>query len=278
MFPLGDLMHRGAGPPLVLIPGIQGRWEWMTPAIDALARTHRVLTFSLTDATDRPAFDAWQATIDRLLDESGEARAVILGVSFGALAAVRYAARRRDRVDALVLVSPPAPGWRMDPRTASYARRPVATLPLVAWRTLRRLAPEVLATLPTWRARAVFAGRYGLRALRWPVSPRRMAAWALEWMETDLVTDCRQVAARTLVITGESSLDRVVAVSSSLEYLSLITGATHVTFRGTGHVGLVAKPREFAALVDGFLHAPAPGQRDRPADRLPFAAEPLGCG
>ena len=105
-----------------------------------------------------------------------------------------------------------------------------------------------------------------------------MAAWALEWMETDLVTDCRHVAARTLVITGEPSLDRVVAVSSSLEYLSLIPGATHVTFRGTGHVGLIARPREFAALVDGFLDVPAPGGRGRPAHGRPFTAEPLGCG
>ena len=25
----------GTGPPLVLIPGLQGRWEWMRPAVDA---------------------------------------------------------------------------------------------------------------------------------------------------------------------------------------------------------------------------------------------------
>ena len=32
----------GAGAPLVLIPGIQGRWEWMRPSVDALARDNRV--------------------------------------------------------------------------------------------------------------------------------------------------------------------------------------------------------------------------------------------
>ncbi len=37
----------GQGPPLVLIPGIQGRWEYLRPAIDALSRTFRVLTFPL---------------------------------------------------------------------------------------------------------------------------------------------------------------------------------------------------------------------------------------
>jgi hypothetical protein len=28
----------GHGPPLVLVPGIQGRWEYLRPAIEALAR------------------------------------------------------------------------------------------------------------------------------------------------------------------------------------------------------------------------------------------------
>ena len=37
----------GSGSPLVLVPGIQGRWEWMRPAVDALARRLRVLTFTL---------------------------------------------------------------------------------------------------------------------------------------------------------------------------------------------------------------------------------------
>ena len=30
-----------------MIPGIQGRWEWMSPAIDSLADTCRVITGSL---------------------------------------------------------------------------------------------------------------------------------------------------------------------------------------------------------------------------------------
>ena len=37
----------GSGPPVVLIPGIQGRWEWMWPAVDALERHCRVLSISL---------------------------------------------------------------------------------------------------------------------------------------------------------------------------------------------------------------------------------------
>jgi hypothetical protein len=43
------IIDRGGGTPVVVIPGIQGRWEWMKPAIDALAQRCRVITFSLAD-------------------------------------------------------------------------------------------------------------------------------------------------------------------------------------------------------------------------------------
>ena len=34
---MGHLIQRGAGPPIVLVPGIQGRYEWQLPTLDALA-------------------------------------------------------------------------------------------------------------------------------------------------------------------------------------------------------------------------------------------------
>ena len=39
----------GSGPAIVIVPGIQGRWEWMKPAVDALSADCRVITFSLAD-------------------------------------------------------------------------------------------------------------------------------------------------------------------------------------------------------------------------------------
>jgi pimeloyl-ACP methyl ester carboxylesterase len=271
-------MERGSGPPLVLIPGIQGRWEWMMPTIDALARTHRVLSFSLMDISGGSAFQAWMAAIDRLLDRIGEPRATLVGASFGGLVAARYAAHRPERVAALVLVSSPAPGWRLDPESATYARRPRATLPFFAWRAIRRLTPEVIASFPTWRGRVQFAAAYAIRALRWPVSPRQMAAWVFEWMATDIAADCARITAPTLIVTGDSRLDRVVPVSSSLEYLTLIPGARHATLPGTGHVGLLAKPREFAALVDRFLGAAPSEDPDPRARQPPIRARAIECG
>ena len=103
-----------------------------------------------------------------------------------------------------------------------------------------------------------------------------MAACVRAWEETDLVTACDRVIAPTLVITGEESLDRVVPVASSLDYLSLISGATHTKFDRTGHLGLVLRPREFAALVTDFVGSNAPAGRwnGANADRRTVDCEP----
>ena len=46
---MAGIFERGTGQPIVLVPGIQGRWEWMAPTIDALAAYGRAITFSLCD-------------------------------------------------------------------------------------------------------------------------------------------------------------------------------------------------------------------------------------
>ena len=128
------MIDTGQGSPIVLIPGLQGRWEWMTPTVEALSAHHRTFSFSLddVDAVKAPerAFDAWVAEIDRLLDRAGEKQAAIAGVSFGGLVAAYYAARRPDRASALVLISAPAPRWRWDHPMAKYISRPRLAFPI----------------------------------------------------------------------------------------------------------------------------------------------------
>lgn len=239
--------------PLVLIPGIQGRWEWMAPAIAELQRRSRVLTFSLNEVTDDRVFDRWVEMIDRLIDTTGQSRATIAGVSFGGLIATRYAARRPERTSSLVLVSTPSPRWQIDARQKSYLKRPLITLPLFAARAIARFVPELLAGRTGWWPRLRFAAEHAGRAVRYPGSPPRMAAWVREWMANDFVEDCRTITVPTLVITGERGLDRVVPPESTLDFLRLIPQAQHMVLPNTGHLGLVMKPREFADLVHAFL-------------------------
>ena len=250
--------------PIVLVPGIQGRWEWMGPAIQALERQHRVITFSLGDVRGPDLFNGWTSRIDDLLDTAGHPTAAIVGLSFGGLVATWYAARRPDRASQLVVVASPSPSWRIDDQSVRYARNPRLSLPLFALRAVRRLAPEVAASMPGLGARIRFGASYAVRAIRYPASPRQMADVVDQWKRTDLTSLAGRVAAPTLVITGEDNLDLVVPVSSTLEYLTLIPGATHARLAGTGHLGFLSKPHEFAALVSDFLHASrsgGPGRR-----------------
>ena len=241
--------------PLVLIPGIQGRCEWLAPAIRALDRNHEVLTFSLGEVSGPNLFDRWSSRIDCLLDTGGQEKVVLVGISFGGLIAAWYAAHRPDRVSALILVAAPSPHWQIDDQSARYARRPRLSLPLFALRAVGRLAPELAAAMPGWGARLRFGAGYAARAVRYPASPRQMANIVHEWRRTNLTEINGRVTAPTLVITGEENLDRVVPVASTLEYLSLIPGAVHARLPHTGHIGCLSKPAEFAALVSDFLHA-----------------------
>jgi pimeloyl-ACP methyl ester carboxylesterase len=249
------MIERGSGAPIVLVPGIQGHWEWMTPAIDALARDHRVLTFSLTEARGRDGryFDEWSRIIDDLVDRGGQAPVALVGVSFGGIIAVDYAARHPGRVDRLILVSTPGPRPRLDQASEFYLRAPLLSLPAFGLQATTRMLPEILAARPTWLARARFAAAYVRWPLTRPISPRRMARWVRAWKSQPIDAGCARITAPTLVITGERSLDRVVPVSSTLEYLSLIPGARHEMLAGTGHVGLVSKPDAFAGIVGRFM-------------------------
>jgi pimeloyl-ACP methyl ester carboxylesterase len=249
--------------PVVLVPGIQGRREWMRPAMAALATTWDVHTFSLQEAPDADGFDGWHDRISDLIDTTGATRVPVAGVSFGGVIAATYAARHPDRVSHLVLVSAPPPRFDLDPETARYVRHPRLALPAFAWRGVRRLWPEVVAAHPGWQGRAAAAVAHGWRTIRWPASPGRMAAWVRTWQQADLTDLCRRIEAPTLLVTGEPGLDRVVPVPRSREWLDLVPDARHVVLPRTGHIGLVLRPDAFAAIVTGFLEG-TPDRRGGP--------------
>src|SRR5215813_8987795 len=106
------LIDRGSGQPIVVIPGAQGRWEWMRPGIEALAEGCRVITFSLADEPSAEArfdeeqgFCSYVEQVREALDSVSLERATICGVSYGGLIAAACAARHPERVSSLVLVS-----------------------------------------------------------------------------------------------------------------------------------------------------------------------------
>lgn len=244
--------------PIVLIPGIQGHAEWMTPAMKALQQTREVRTFSLNvDNGSGDPFAQWVAEIDKAIDHFVPGRAAIVGVSFGGLVAMHYAATRPERTAALVLVSAPSPRMRLGQSEAVLVNRPLSLLPLFplfAARALQRLLPEVWTAIDSWPGRLRFLATYGWQVARRPMHPWKSARWVREWQGRDLASECAHIQAPTHIITGDDALDRVVPTTSTRDYLSLISGATAALFPRTGHIGLVTQPAAFAALVDEFLN------------------------
>jgi pimeloyl-ACP methyl ester carboxylesterase len=251
------IIDRGSGPPLVLVPGIQGRWEYAQPAIDELARSFRVITFPLCDepasgCRRETSLDAFARHIESVLDQVRIDKAIICGVSFGGVIALRFSTLRPNRVLALVLASTPGPDWRLNRRQRIYSRAPRLFGPAFLAETPGRVRAELRQALPSAVERRRFAWRQ-LRALATaPLSFSRMAARARLIDGASIARDCSLLAAPTLVITGQPALDHIVPSDGSAAYASLIRHATLTRLAGTGHLGYITKPSVFAAAVSRF--------------------------
>lgn len=257
-----SIFDRGSGPPVIVVPGVQGRWEWMRPPLDALSRTCRAVSYSLCgdfgsgfSMDGSQGFDSYIRQLDAILAMTAIDRAVICGVSYGGLIALRFAALRPDRVSALALVSSPAPGWEPSARQATWIARPWLSAPAFVATGPFRLWPEIRAALPDVRARLGFAVAHGIRVLRAPMMPPLMALRVRQQQHLDFSEDCARINVRTLVMAGDENLDSVVPVHGTQRYCALIPSARYVRMTGTGHIGLITQPERFARIVGEFAHA-----------------------
>lgn len=253
-----DIIERGTGEPLVLIPGIQGRWEYSRGIVEALARNYRVITFSLAD--ERTALrdgascmDVFADQVAAVLDRLSLPNAHIVGVSFGGLVALRFSATRSDRTRTLALVSAPGPHWHLRQRHDLYARLPWLFGPVFLAEAPLRLSHEVRTALPAWadRRRYLLAQLHTLVTA--PVPLARMAARARLIGKYDRIADTTRVTSPTLILQGEDALDHVTGSGGTAEYARLIAGARHVELPRTGHLGSVTRPDDCAAIIHRFI-------------------------
>src|SRR4051794_17112164 len=256
------MMDEGSGPPVIVIPGIQGRWEWMLPALRALVPTCRTISYSLAGdlGAEFPpqrtlGFDNYVHQLDAIFERAGLARAALCGVSYGGFIALRYAAIRPERVSALVLVSAPAPGWVPSARQQRYLASPWLSAPIFVLTAPFRLWAEIRSAMPSWGARLRFAASHGARVASAPLVPSLAAARIADQQAADFSGDAARVQAPTLVVTGDDDLDLVVPPGVTRQYVTSIHGARYEQLRGTGHIGMLTQPDRFARLVSDFVHA-----------------------
>lgn len=252
------MVDRGSGTPVVLLPGIQGRWEWMKPAVDALAARGRVVTFSFCDEPTsgfsyraERGLENYLLQIEEALDRARVDKAVLVGVSYSGPLAAEFAARHPHRVKGLVLASALPTDWRPDARAQFYLKAPRLLSPVFLLDSPSRVLPEIRASLPTVSAQVRFAAGQAQRSLRAFLSPSRMAM-RLRWHGEFTFADPSGISRPVLVITGEDGLDRVVAPSLTRRYLGALPAARHVVLEQTGHIGMLTRPHRFADLIHQF--------------------------
>ena len=257
------IVDRGSGTPVVVIPGVQGRWEWMKPAIDALAQRCRVVTFSLADEPscagcfdEGHGFASYVDQVRDALDAAGIPEATICGVSYGGLIAAAFAARYPSRTASLVLVSALPAGWHPNARVRFYLRAPRLLTPVFMLASLR-MYREIAAANDGVATGMSAALRHGWRVITHRFSPSRMARRVRLLQRVDLRQELAQLPPTgyqlpTLIVTGEPALDRVVPVAATHEYLRLWPQASIATIARTGHLGLITRPSAFANVVVPF--------------------------
>jgi pimeloyl-ACP methyl ester carboxylesterase len=254
------VIDRGSGTPVVLIPGIQGRWEWMSPAIDALAERFRVITFSLCDEPSS-GFDAdpdrgvenYLAQIEQVFERAALDQAVLIGVSFSGPIASEFTTRHPERVRGLVLVSALPTDWVPDERARFYLRAPLLLSPVFLLDAPTRAYREIRAALPRLPERARFSAAQLVRVTRYFLSPSRMAA-RINWFSEFSFSDPSRIVCPVIVITGEPELDRVVPPHLTERYIAAIPHARRAVIPRTGHLGLLTRPREFVDRVSEFVN------------------------
>lgn len=246
----------GNGPPLVLVPGVNGRWEWLQPTVEALARHFRVATFSLCGEPGGPPmcdrFDAHLTQVSDACAALASDRAIIAGVSFGGWVAARYAADRPERTAALVLVSAPGPGYELSSHHARWVARPLWSYPAFLATAPLRVSPELRRSFPAWRDRLRFTVEHGWRVVRAPMSASRAARRVQLALAEDFGAAAARVRTPTLLLTGEDDLDSVVPPASTRQYLRYIAGARVAKLPDSGHLGPVTRARELAEHVRAF--------------------------
>lgn len=250
----------GSGPPLVVIPGLQGRWEWFRPALQAMSRGCHVTSYSLCGdfgsglrRDHSLGFDNDVRQLESILLQR-QGRVALCGVSYGGFVALRVAARNPERISTLILVSAPAPGWTPNRIQESYLRSPWLNAPRFVLSSPLRLWPEIRAACGSAARGLGFMVRYGLRTAMHPMLPGLMASRIQGQQQVDLTADLPAIAAPTLVISGEPGLDRVVPVDSTRQYAERIPNAKYVMIERTGHIGLMTRPDVFARLITDFVN------------------------
>ena len=248
--------------PLLLCHGGPGLWDMFGSLADVLSGHLRVIRWDQRGSGRSERRGPYSvarsaADLDAVRANFGLAKTALLGHSWGATLALRYALDHPDRVSALVYVSGVGLGWawrepfqremaarlgphqsRIDELRASGEDREVAIVQWSAEFSEGREHAEQMAT--PW-----FAINHDCYREIWAELERT-------WHEDELVAECRGLDIPVLIIDGTRDPRPRWAVDSLEQALPAVT---RVILPGAGHMPWLEEPQEFSRHLLDFLGA-----------------------
>jgi poly(3-hydroxyoctanoate) depolymerase len=253
---------RGSGPPLLLITGLGANLDLAAPFERELAgRGLRAVSFDAPGIGQSTSY-TWPRrmpgiarTVEQMLDALGYDRLDVVGVSLGGVIAQQLAHQAPDRVRRLVLAA-------TGPGLGGVPGSPRVLLSLATPRRYyqpdyyRRIAGRVYGGAARRDPDALLHGSLA-RFTQRPTLPGYLGqiyaitGWtSMPWLRT--------LPQPTLVLAGDD--DPIVPLVNGRILARCIPNARLQVIAGGGHLFLLERPAEAAALVADFL-----GREDRPS-------------
>ena len=241
----------GDGPPLVLLPGLAGGFELLGPLARLLARHYRVISYQLRGEDDAFALRR-RFGLEDLVDDLAEFLAwygleapPIMGVSFGGVLALEFAARRPHGLSSLIVQGAGARferGLLQQVAGAVLARYPLPSdSPFVN---------QFFNLLFGSRQRPGSLFRFVTRQC-WQTDQAVMTHRFRLAERFDITNRLDRIVVPALVLTGERDL--LVSPKSLSALCAGIADCRQVALRGCGHLAFVTQPARVAAEVNRFI-------------------------
>lgn len=257
----GERLHyevRGAGPPLLLVSGLNGVASFWAPHVEPLAARFTVVLHDHRgtgrSSPSRIDYSVGQMADDlvQLMDHLGIARAHLIGHSTGGAIGQTLALDRPERIDRLVLSAT----WTA---ADAYFRR----LFEVRGETLRASGPAAYVRAnalfmrpPPWtRDHAAALGAEEEVATAGFPPPEVMLSRIAAILGFDRRAELGRIAAPTLVVAARD--DIVTPLYYSEELAERIPGAELLVLEDGGHFYPVVRAEEFRQATFDFLAGPA---------------------
>lgn len=243
----------GEGPPLVLIPGLAGGFELLGPLARLLARHYRVVSFQLRGEDDAFALRRHFGLADlaedlaEFLEWYGLEAPPIMGVSFGGVLALEYAARRPRGLSSLIV-------------QGAGARFERGLLQQVAGAVLSRyplpsdnpFVNQFFNLLFGSRQRPGSLFRFVTRQC-WQTDQAVMAHRFRLVERFNITERLDRIRVPALVLTGERDL--LVSAKSLTALCEGIADCRQVGLAGCGHLAFATRPERVADEVHHFLNS-----------------------